>query len=75
MSHSMTDPAGERCEHGIRWVTECPQCNDVLRALAQQSLDFMLGMSPDLVDAMPDDDRTRLFDTIDALRAALGVEQ
>lgn len=28
MSHSMTDPAGETCEHGVRWAFDCAQCGE-----------------------------------------------
>jgi hypothetical protein len=42
------------------------------REAMRLALDWMLGMTPNLVDALPDDDRTRLLDAIDALRAALG---
>jgi hypothetical protein len=28
MSHSITDPAGETCEHGVRWAVDCAQCGE-----------------------------------------------
>jgi hypothetical protein len=28
MSHSMTDPAGQTCEHGVRWAFDCAQCGE-----------------------------------------------
>jgi hypothetical protein len=39
MSHSMTDPTGERCPHGIRWSTGCPQCDGEMQARITARLD------------------------------------